>query len=150
MQQSLRLGRAFALALLATGLVACKKHDEPAATVTPPPASAAAPATVTAVETGKAIGADRKVTAPTAAFGAKDTIYVSIATTGSNPQSTLVANWTFQDGQTVSSDTQTVALNGPANTEFHISKPDGFPRGNYNVAVTLNGVGVGNKAFTVN
>jgi hypothetical protein len=45
--------------------------------------------------------------------------------------------------------TQTIAPSGPAVTEFHISKPDGFAKGNYRVEIMLNGTPAGSKDFTV-
>ena len=39
------------------------------------------------------------------------------------------AHWTYQDGQVVNESTQTIAPTGDAKTEFHISKPEGWPPG---------------------
>ena len=44
---------------------------------------------------------------------------------------------------------QTIAPSGPAVTTFHISKPDGWPTGNYKVEISLNGTAVSSKDFTV-
>ena len=38
---------------------------------------------------------------------------------------------------------------GSAVTEFHLSKPDGWPVGSYRVEVSLNGAPAGNKEFKV-
>lgn len=133
-----------ALALLGAA-VACKK-------ATPPPAAeppAVVPLSVTAVALGKQIGADKTVTQPMATFGLRDTIYASVATVGTSPDATLAATWTFQTGQVVKADTQRIAPTGPAATEFHISKPSGWPVGKYHVAITLNGVQAGAGDFEV-
>jgi hypothetical protein len=150
-------------ALIAVGLAgaiviaACGKNQEsapppPAATTTPAPAPAA-PATqavsVSSVDLGTAVGADQKVTSPTTSFTPKDTIYAAVSTTGTASNATLAAKWTFQDGQTVNDSSQTIAPNGPAVTTFHISKPDGWPAGNYKVEISLNGSSVSSKDFTV-
>ena len=79
----------------ALALVACGKNEEPktaptqAPTSAPAPSPAPAPAgiAVSGVTAGKAIGADKKVTAQTEAFAAGDTMYVSIDTTGSGTAS---------------------------------------------------------------
>jgi len=157
------------LSLLALGLAgaltlaACNKSPEnaPAPATTPPPAPAATtpppPATppaqqgvsVTSVDLGTAVGADQKVTTPTTSFSPKDTIYAAVSTTGSASNATLGAKWTYQDGQTVNDSSQTIAPTGPAVTTFHISKPDGWPAGNYKVEITLDGNAVSSKDFSV-
>ena len=82
-------------------------------------------------------------------FKPSDTIYATVQTAGSAPTATLAIRWTYENGQVVDESSQTIAPNGPANTEFHISKPDGWPAGKYNAAVSLNGVTVSNKTFEV-
>lgn len=137
---------AVAAALAATlALAGCKKKDE--AATTPPPAAepaatppapppAATAATVTGVELGSAVGADNRVTAPTATFAATDTIHASVATDG--PGGNLTAKWSYQDGQTVESQDKVVPA-GPQVSDFSISKPDGWPLGKYKLEVLLNG-----------
>jgi hypothetical protein len=158
------------LSLLALGLAgaltiaACNKSPEnapPPATTTPPPAPAtvstpppaATPAqqgvSVTSVDLGTAVGADQKVTSPTTSFSPKDTIYAAVSTTGAASNATLGAKWTYQDGQTVNDSSQTIAPTGPAVTTFHISKPDGWPAGNYKVEISLDGNMVSSKDFSV-
>jgi hypothetical protein len=155
------------LSLIALGLasafliVACGKKQEETAPAPPPAATTPAPATttpppattegvsVTSIDLGTAVGPDQKVTSPTTTFGAKDTIYAAVATTGTASNATLGAKWTYQDGQTVNDSSQTIAPTGPAVTTFHISKPDGWPTGNYKVEISLNGTPVSSKDFTV-
>ena len=145
----------------AIALSACGKKEEPAppppaatpapapAPTTPPP-PAPAPVAVASVDLGSAGDATtNKITTPTSAFTPKDTIYASVATTGSAPSAEVKAKWTFQDGQTVKETTQTIAPNGPANTLFKIEKPDGWPVGNYKVEITLNGASATTKDFSV-
>lgn len=47
----------------------------------------------------------------------------------------------------------TPARSGPATlaarTEFHISKPDGWPEGKYHLVIMLNGATAGTKDFEV-
>jgi len=153
------------LSLIALGLAgalvlaACGKKEEappppvattpPPATPTPPPAAPEAAVSVTSIDLGTAVGPDQKVTTPTTTFGAKDTIYAAVATAGSASNATLGAKWTYQDGQTVNDSSQTIAPTGPAVTTFHISKPDGWPTGNYKVEISLNGAPVSSKDFSV-
>ena len=109
----------------------------------------AAAVSVDEIRTGKTIGADNSVADETNEFAPTETVYASVRTTGSAPSATLVARWTFQDGQVVSEDTRTIAPNGSAVTEFHISQPAGLPKGNYKVEVSLDGRPVGSKDFSV-
>lgn len=134
------------VATLAGAAVACKKAPPP-----PPPAAppAAVPLSVSGVTVGKAVGADKSVAQSLTTFGTKDTIYASVATVGTATSATLTAVWTFQTGQVVKADSQSIAPTGPAHTEFHISKPSGWPVGKYKVSVSLNGSPAGAQDFEV-
>jgi hypothetical protein len=103
---------------------------------------------VSSVDLGKAIDAERRVVEGTDDFGTRDTIYASVATTGSG-SGTLTADWTFEDGQVVEHSEQSVAASGPAVTEFHIAKSTPWPAGNYKVVIMLDGREVGSKDFEV-
>jgi hypothetical protein len=150
--RSLRLMVSFALVSLA--LVACQRSETPAADApvpapAPAPAVAPAPFRVSGIELGNAIGADKRVAAPSTSFAATDTIYASVATEGASPSVALAARWTYQDGQLVNEETQAIAPTGAAVSEFHISKPDGWPAGNYRVEVIANGASAGARDFQV-
>jgi hypothetical protein len=155
---------ALAAALVASlALVGCKKKEEavvvpppapvePAPAPTPPPAPVAS-ATVTAVDLGSAVGADKKVTAAAATFKPSDTIYAAVSTNTSDPMASvpakLGAKWTFQDGQTVKDDSADATLTGPGTTDFSINSPKGFPTGKYKVEVSLDGAVVQTREFEV-
>ena len=98
------------------------------------------------------MGSDKKVSAAKDSFAKNDTIYASIDTTGSG-KANLKAKWTYigADGKVVpvKEDTQTIDATGPATTEFHISKPDGWPAGNYQVEVLQDDRVVQTKKFSV-
>ena len=150
MIRSRRMLWAAGLAVAVIGMPACKKKEAPA-----PPAEAAAPApappafAVQGIDVGKSIGADKKVTAPATTFGRRDTIYVSVATEGAAPSTTISAKWTFQDGQVVKEQSEAIAPTGPAATEFHISKPKPWPVGKYKVEIAVDGAAAGSKEFEV-
>lgn len=150
-----------ALCAAALVLTACGKKPEPpkplppTATVpaepTPPPVAPAGVA-VSAITLGNAVGADKKVAAALETLGRNDTIYASVDTTGTG-SATLRARWTYvQGGQSipVNEETQPIDATGPATTEFHISKPDGWPSGEYLVELFVNDMPSGSKRFTVN
>jgi hypothetical protein len=130
--------------LLATVVVpglACKKSEPPP----PPPAPATVaptpppPLAVGTVTLGNALGADKRVTAPLEAFGAKDTIYASVETSGTG-HAKLRALWSFVKGEkTAKVDETTIEFDStaPAVNEFHVAKPSGWPKGDYKVEIFL-------------
>jgi hypothetical protein len=134
-------------------LTACKKAEAPAPTPTAAPVEPTpvpAPAvTVTDVSLGKSVGADKKVQTPTDTFSPKDTIFAAVSTAGSAASSVIAVKWTFGDGQTVKEDSKTIAPTGPAVTEFSIQKPNGWPKGNYKIDVTVDGKAGPSKTFKV-
>jgi hypothetical protein len=137
--------------LLGLAIGSCSKKSEtetPATStsVTPPPAAAVS---VTAVELGRSVGGDKRIVDATQEFKPNDTIYASVLTTGSAPGTVVKARWTFQDGQVVNESEETIAATADAATEFHISKPDGWPAGKYQVEILLNGSPVQTKQFEV-
>jgi hypothetical protein len=104
---------------------------------------------VTDVSVGRAIGGDKAITDVTDTFKPNDTIYASVATDGSALSATVRAKWTFEDGQVVNDSSRTLTPSKPERTEFHISKPDGWPAGKYKVEVFLNDQAAGTKNFAV-
>jgi hypothetical protein len=151
MIRSRRIVWAAGLGLAVLGMASCKKKEPPP----PPEAAAPAPApappafAVQGIELGKSIGADKKVTAPSTSFGRRDTIYASVATEGAAPSKTISAKWTFQDGQVVKEQSESIAPTGPAATEFHISKKGPWPVGKYKVEVSVDGASAGSKDFEI-
>jgi hypothetical protein len=157
--------RAVCAVVMVAGAAACGKRDGSTAaetatvTVTPPPTgptgappstSATDPMRVSDIRVGSTIGADKRVTEETDTFKPTETIYASVTTTGTAPSSMLAARWTYgTHGQLVKADSQSITPSGTATTEFHISKPGGWPKGSYSVAITVDGTPAGSKAFTV-
>lgn len=134
--------------VLGLGAVACKKNAEPA----PPPAPAPAPVAavrVSDVALGSSLNADKSVAMAATTFKPTDTIYAAVKTDGTSTGATLAAKWTFEDGQTVHQESLSIAPTGPAITEFHIAKPDGWPVGKYKVEITLNGNPAASRDFEV-
>jgi hypothetical protein len=144
-----RAAAIMSLALLATAAACGRKADDAAVavdTAAMPPAMAAM--RVAAVETGKAINADKSVVSSMSEFGVRDTVYAAVRTEGAGTGA-LAARWTFQDGQTVSESSQNIAPTGDAWHEFHIQKATAWPAGTYKVEITLDGVVAGSKDFTI-
>ena len=127
---------AITIALPVMATLACSKSEAPPPT---PAATLPAPVSVSGVALGTAIGADKRVTAATETFGPKDTIYASVETAGTG-HAKLRARWSFVKGdQTAKVDETTIEFDsaGPAVNEFHISKPSGWPKGDYKVELFL-------------
>src|SRR5687767_7944783 len=139
------------LALL-VGLAGCSPKPKSS---TPPAGTTKAPSSqptlrVTDVNVGKSVAADKSIADRSDSFGATDTFYVSVKTEGASPSASLTARWTYEDGQVVEESTQNIASNGSVSyTEFHVSKPDGWPPGAYKVTVLLNGAPAGHRDFRV-
>jgi uncharacterized protein YfaS (alpha-2-macroglobulin family) len=72
-----------------------------------------------------------------------------VKTDGSGINTPVKARWTFEDGQLVDETTQSISPNGETRTEFHISKPEGWPKGKYKVEVFVDGQPAGSKEFNV-
>lgn len=147
--------RRLSLFAAGAGLVAaaaCAKKTDTGAVDTTATTTTMAPAAavhVTGIQLGRAIGSDGRVASATDEFKPSDTIYASVATDGVAQSATLSARWTYQDGQVVDTTSRAIAPTGPAATEFHISKPSGFPKGNYKVEIMLNGQTTQTKDFKV-
>lgn len=161
----------------ALALSACGKGNEPATSVPaepPPSATALAPPMAplpttppsssstaampmggstaavgfSSVEIGSSVDANNKVSSSGTSFTPRDNIYAAVETIG-NGHATLAAKWTYQDGQAVHEDSKVLDTMGPQSTVFMISKPSGFPAGNYKVDISLDGKSVASKDFTV-
>jgi hypothetical protein len=142
--------------LLVLALATCAKKEapppppEPTPIPVPTPVPTPAPFHVTSVDLGSAIGADKKVTAPASQFTSKDTIYAAVSSDGAAPKATIKVRWTFgPKSQLVNEETRDIAPTGPAVTEFHISKPSGWPVGGYKVEVSVDGTVAATKDFAV-
>lgn len=140
---------------LAVGAAACAKSDETTDNVaggavdTTGAITTPAAFKVSDVELGKSLNTDKTIKDNTDDFGVRDTIYASVKTEGSVTGATLVARWTFEDGQVVEEQTQTINATGDAITEFHISKATAWPKGNYKLSILLNGTEVETEDFEI-
>ena len=104
---------------------------------------------VSKIDIGRSLTPDKTISDITESFKPNDTIYASIATEGTAASATLKARWTYQDGQVVNESAQTIAPTGDARTEFHISKPEGWPPGKYKLEVLLNDASAATRDFEV-
>src|SRR5215472_15653124 len=135
-------------------LATCAKKEapapEPTAVPVPTPVPTPVPFHVTSVDLGSAIGPDKKITTAAGQFTPKDTIYAVVSTDGATPKATIKVRWTFgPKSQLVNEETRDISPSGPAVTEFHITKPSGWPVGSYKVEVSADGAVAATKDFAV-
>ena len=115
--------------LVVVGMLGCSKSTSDSSVV------------ITDIATGRSVNADKTIAEPTDRFRPGDPVYVSIRTQGAAPRATLKVQWTYQTGQVVSEAEQEILPKGSTVTEFHMSKPDGWPSGEYQVTVIVNNGG---------
>jgi hypothetical protein len=166
-----RLSRPLLVAAAALALSACGRNEPEPATPPSTPATESTPAPATpaqapiatpttpannaattpgggAVTLGNAIDANNRIATPLTTFSTGDTIHASVATDAA-ATSRLTAKWTHLDSnQTVAEETKDVAAGAQA-TDFHISKPDGWPTGRYRVEISQDGNVIGTSEFDV-
>jgi hypothetical protein len=135
-----------ALTLTASG---CGKKDNAAAVESASGAPTNTPVRVTDVKVGRGIGADKRLTDETDEFRPADVIYAVVETHGTAPNTALQARWTYQDGQVVDESSRNISASGDDVTEFHISRPSGWPKGKYKVQIVLNGTPAESEDFEV-
>ena len=127
------------LGAISMALPGCKKGSESASTGATTTTVTAEPS-ISEVQLGRRLSADKRVADATTRFSPRDTIYAVAVTQGSSPNATVTARWTYEDGgQVVKEDSRSIAASGTEATEFHISKPSGWPKGKYRVTLTLGG-----------
>ena len=126
-------------ALTAFTTVGCKGRSQDAAPSQDVGMATAGEVAIANVQLGKRLGPDKRVADATDEFSPRDTIYASVQTSGSAPNATINARWTYEGQQVVKEDTRTIAPSGTEATEFHISKPSGWPKGKYQFTVSLGG-----------
>ncbi|HET9253207.1 MAG TPA: hypothetical protein VFP58_13930 [Candidatus Eisenbacteria bacterium] len=141
-------GLVLAMAAIPAG---CSKSDREVETSTETQSQTTQQAQVSSVQLGRGVGTDKRVTEPTEEFRPNETIYATVITTGGAPNTELTARWTYQDGQVVEESRQTIApaQGAEAASEFHVSKPDGWPAGKYKLEVLVNGTPAATKEFEV-
>ncbi len=135
-----------ALMLIAAG---CGRKDSGSTADTGSRTEVASAVRVSDVKLGRAIGADKRLTEETDDFRPTDVIYAVVETQGSGSPAALQARWTYEDGQVVDESRQNISAAGGDFTEFHISKPSGWPKGKYKVEILLDGQPADTEDFEV-
>ena len=110
-------------------------------------AEASAPRKVSGVMIGSRVDSIGRVTEPTFEFTPKETVYVSVGTSGNTGTTGLTAAWRYQSGEIVDQTTEQVRPG--ANTAFSLAKPKGLKPGTYKVVLFLGDDSVDTKVFAV-
>jgi hypothetical protein len=104
---------------------------------------------VTEISLGRTLETSRRVTQPREDFAPADTVYASIVMEGSVRRVLLKARWTYQGSEVVSESSLDIAPSGVTVSEFHVSRPEGLPRGRYQVEIFIDGASAGKRGFSV-
>jgi hypothetical protein len=102
---------------------------------------------VSNVMIGRRIGPGNRITEPTFEFAPKDTVHVSVATTGSGEGGPLTAAWRSQSGEILLKSSQPVRAG--ENVDFQLSDPKSLKPGTYKVILFLGEDSVDTKVFVV-
>ncbi len=145
-----RVTRLFTVFAAASSLLACSRTETQRTDTVAPAVSPASTgsARVGDIAVGRTLNPDKTIADKTDSFLPTDTIYVSVKTDGSQQGAKLQTKWYFNE-RVVEESAETIAATGPAVSEFHLSKPDGWPVGNYRIEVLVNGASAGTKTFDV-
>ena len=123
----------------------------------PAPATAAADAPevpigafrITELRLGNAIDGEGRVSAVREAFAPGDTFYASVIGVGESPGVTVNARWSNAAGVLIAEQNQPLVPTAPTLTTFSLQHPDGWPVGDYMLAVSINGKLAEARAFAV-
>jgi hypothetical protein len=103
--------------------------------------------TVSAIQVGKSLNSDNSVGILATTFKPNDTIYAAVLTDGTG-RGTVGAKFSY-GGRVISEPEKRVSYKGAAATEFHIEYSGGFPAGDYDIELFLNGTSVGMRRVRV-
>jgi len=146
--QQPRLLAVCCLGLMAV-LVGCRASDRSPNPGPSPSATLRTDVTVTDISLGRALETNRRVAQPREDFAPADTVYASIVTEGSARRVLMTARWTYESSEVVSESSLAIAPSGVTVSEFHVSRPEGLPRGRYQVEILLDGASAGKRGFSV-
>ena len=98
---------------------------------------------------GNAVDADNLVVSELGSFGHKDAIYASVLSTGRSQGLRISARWMAPDGSTIAETSQPLVPTTTTVTTFSVRNPKGWPDGEYQLLIGINGHAQLKKSFTV-
>lgn len=122
-----------------TFVAGCKKKEEPAPTTTTTVNTTATPVVTALTMASKVDGGNNPMNSTTT-FSKTDTIWAVADLTGTSTGTPVEARWFHMTSNTqINSNTVTTTSAGEHRLPFFISKPDGWPTGDYRVEILING-----------
>lgn len=104
---------------------------------------------IVSVLLGASLDAERIVVADAETFAPKDKIHASVLSTGAHEGLRLSAKWLAPDGSVVAQTEQPLAPTTATATTFSIANPTGWPLGEYQLQVAVNGSTLQTRTFRV-
>lgn len=98
---------------------------------------------------GTTLDAERIVVGDADTFAPTDKIHASVLTTGAHDGLRLSAKWLAPDGSVVAETEQPLAPTMATATTFSIANPTGWPAGEYQLQVAVNGSTLQTRTFKV-
>jgi hypothetical protein len=105
------------------------------------------PLKLAAIQMGRALNSDKSIATHVTRFKPDQTVYVSVLTDGPG-SGDIGAKWTF-GGRVISEEQKSVSYTQSAATEFHIGYAGGFPPGEYQVELFIDGQPAETRTFRI-
>ena len=119
----------------------------------PTAAAASATAMITAVDLGRAVGPDQRISDPDSSFAPTDTVHVVVQTNTSDGTSTapvaLAVRFVGPGDKVAHEESRNESFGGPGIADFMLHDSKGLVPGRYRVEVRLNGGEAQNREFDV-
>ncbi len=103
--------------------------------------------TPTNIQLGRSLNSDNTVGNHTTSFKPTDTIYAAVQT-GASGSGVVSAKWSY-GSRVISEPQKKVSYRGEASTEFHLQNSGGFPAGDYEVELFIDGKSAGARKFRI-
>ena len=104
---------------------------------------------IVAVLLGTSLDAERIVVGDAETFAPQDKIHASVLSTGAHDGLRLSAKWLAPDGSVVAQTEQPLAPTTATATTFSIANPTGWPAGEYQLQIAVNGSTLQTRTFKV-
>jgi len=104
---------------------------------------------IVSVLLGNGVDAEHVVLADTRNLVAQQPIYASVLSVGAHQGLKISADWIAPDGHSFAKSEQSVVPDSDLATTFKVENPAGWPAGDYQVRIALNGHTVRTESFTV-
>lgn len=114
-----------------------------------PPMPALGDFRVVSVLMGNAVDAERVVLGDAREFKPKDAIHASVLSIGAHQGLKLSADWIAPDGKSFAKSEQAIVPASDLATTFKVQHPQGWPLGDYQLRIAINGHTLRTEKFSV-